>query len=250
MATLVTFHAHPDDEAIVTGGVMRKAYEEGHRVVLVIATRGEIGEIPDDLAPGETIWERRVQETQKAADLLGVARVEFLGYQDSGMMGDEPNNTAPDAFWQADVEEAATRLADVLREENARALTVYDRFGGYGHPDHLQVHRVGVRAAQLAGTPVVYQAMVNEDRFREVMAAIGEDVPPLLDGTVPLAEVTTRVDVTPYLGVKRAAMRAHASQIPEDSFFLKLDENDFAYVFGTEYFIREGHEPESELDLG
>jgi LmbE family N-acetylglucosaminyl deacetylase len=95
MATLVTFHAHPDDESIGVGGVMRKAADEGHRVVLVVATRGENGEVPDGfLTDGEQLWQRRVVETQAAADILGVQRVEFLGYTDSGMMG-TPTNDAP-----------------------------------------------------------------------------------------------------------------------------------------------------------
>ncbi|KOV84941.1 PIG-L family deacetylase [Nocardia sp. NRRL S-836] len=248
MATLVTFHAHPDDECIVTGGVMRKAFEEGHRVVLVVATRGECGEVPDFLREGEELWERRVEETHAAADLLGVARVEFLGYLDSGMMGDELNGR-PGSFWTADVEEAARKLAAVLQEEGADALTIYDSFGGYGHPDHIQVHRVGRRAAEIAGTPAVYQAVVRESRFREAMRRSGIEEPPPMDGAVPESEITTEVDVSKYLDVKRAAMRAHASQIPEESFFLSLDDEMFAHAFGTECFIREGHGPETELAL-
>ncbi|GLY54162.1 PIG-L family deacetylase [Lentzea sp. NBRC 102530] len=249
MATLVTFHAHPDDECIVTGGVMRKAHDEGHRVVLVVATRGEAGEVPDDLAEGEELWQRRVVETHAAADLLGVARVEFLGYRDSGMMGDELN-ARPGSFWTADVEEAAEKLAAILREEDARVLTTYDSFGGYGHPDHIQVHRVGMRAAEIAGTPVVYQAMVRESEFREAFRMAGiEEPPPLGEGAVPESEINVSVDVTEYLGLKRKAMRAHASQITEDSFFLSLDEPTFAHAFGTESFIRAGHGPANALDL-
>src|SRR5262245_37776892 len=147
MATLVSFHAHPDDECIACGGVMRKAADEGHRVVLVVATRGENGEIPPGfLSDGEQLWERRVIETYESAKILGAQRVEFLGYVDSGMMG-TPENDVAGSFWQADVEEAAARLAAILVEENADVLTVYDDNGGYGHPDHIQVHRVGMRAA-------------------------------------------------------------------------------------------------------
>src|SRR5262245_63191701 len=108
--TIVFFHAHPDDEAIATGGSMARAKRDGHRVVLVSATRGELGEFaPDVLTPGETLTERRAAELHAAAEILGVDRVEFLGYRDSGMAG-EPTNDDPDAFWQADLEEAATRL--------------------------------------------------------------------------------------------------------------------------------------------
>src|SRR5690606_38710740 len=113
--TLVCFHAHPDDEAIATGGVMAKAAAAGHRVVLVLATGGELGEVPDGLlAPGETLAERRAAETAAAAELLGVARVAWLGYHDSGMDG-EPTNHHEGSFWSADLEEATARLAGILR---------------------------------------------------------------------------------------------------------------------------------------
>src|SRR5215210_4215122 len=166
MATLVCFHAHPDDESIATGGVMAKAADDGHRVVLVVATRGEHGEVAEGfLDPGEELWERRVKETLACAEVLGVARVEFLGYVDSGMIG-TPENELPESFWQADVEEAATRLAAILTEEDADVLTIYDENGNYGHPDHIQVHRVGSRAAELAGTPRVYMNTINRDHLQ------------------------------------------------------------------------------------
>src|SRR6478609_10493624 len=131
MATMVTFHAHPDDECIVAGGVMRKAADQGHRVVLVVATRGELGEVEDGfLGQDEPLWERRVTETLASAEILGAQRTEFLGYLDSGMMG-EPTNDDPACFWQAPVEDAATRLAEVLREERTDVLTVYDDNGFY-----------------------------------------------------------------------------------------------------------------------
>src|SRR5438874_476863 len=146
MATLVSFHAHPDDEAIPTAGTLYKAAKEGHRVVLVFATRGEHGEVPEGfLEPGEELWRRREQETMRSAEILGAERVEFLGYVDSGMMG-TPENDAKDSFWQADLDDAAKRLAAILEEESAEVLTVYDDHGVYGHPDHIQIHRVGVRA--------------------------------------------------------------------------------------------------------
>jgi len=245
MATLVSFHAHPDDECIACGGVIRKAHEDGHRVVLVVATRGELGEIPEGfLDDGEELWQRRVVETQASADILGVDRVEFLGYTDSGMMG-EPTNDQPGTFWTADVEEAAAKLAAILREENADVLTVYDDHGGYGHPDHIQVHRVGMRAAELAGTPRVYQATINRDRAQAGRAERGDvEMPDLADdfGT-PESEITCAVDVTKYADQKRAAMRAHASQISEQSFFLALPDEAFRFTFGTEWFIREGQGP-------
>jgi LmbE family N-acetylglucosaminyl deacetylase len=257
VATLVTFHAHPDDESIACGGVIRKAFEHGHRVVLVVATRGEHGEVPDGfLAQSEPLWQRRVAETQAAAEVLGVKRAEFLGYVDSGMMG-TPTNEAPGSFWTASVEDAAENLAAILVEENAEVLTCYDDFGNYGHPDHIQVHRVGMRAAELAGTPKVFQSTVNREHMQRGMAAFAErsgTQAPDPDQTAqlgkPAAEITAAVDVTAYLDYKRRAMRAHASQISEQSFFLAMPDDAFRYAFGTEWFIRAGQGPGiTETDL-
>lgn len=253
MATLVSFHAHPDDECISCGGVIRKASEEGHRAVLVVATRGEHGEVPDGfLTEGEELWRRRVAETQASAEILGAHRVEFLGYTDSGMMG-TPANAAPGSFWTAPVDEAAKKLAAILDEERAGVLTCYDDNGSYGHPDHIQVHRVGMRAAELAGTRRVYQSTMNRDhmmrgmaRFAEQAAAAGLDMPDVGEADEfgkPEAVITAAVDVTPYLDHKRRAMRAHASQISEESFFLAMPEDAFRYAFGTEWFIRDGQGP-------
>ncbi|MGH9190556.1 MAG: PIG-L family deacetylase [Acidimicrobiales bacterium] len=235
MAKLVAFHAHPDDEAIATGGVMARAAADGHRVVLVVATRGELGELPaGGLADGETLAQRRVAETDAAAAILGVSRVEFLGYLDSGMV-DTPDNDAPGAFWNADVDEAAQRLADILTEEQADVLTAYDERGVYGHPDHVQVHRVGVRAGELAGTPKVYLATVNRDYLERAGFEVGD-----LDLGVAEERITTTVDVRDLLDVKRAAMAAHASQIGEASFFLTLPPDQFEVGFGQECFILVG----------
>jgi LmbE family N-acetylglucosaminyl deacetylase len=248
--TLVTFHAHPDDEAITTSGTMARAKAEGHRVVLVVATRGELGEFaPDALAPGETLTERRVSEQLEAARVIGVDRVEFLGYVDSGMDG-EPTNTAAGAFAAADLDEAATRLAGILTEEHADVLTVYDDHGAYGHPDHVQLYRVGVRAAELAGTPRVYESTANRDHIQRLMSERALETGDAMDAPdapeaaqmddfgSPEAIITTTVDVTPYVDIKRRAMAAHSSQIPADSFFLMLPDDAFAAAFGQEWYIR------------
>ncbi|MCP4434217.1 MAG: GlcNAc-PI de-N-acetylase [Actinomycetia bacterium] len=251
MPTLVCFHAHPDDEAIATGGLMAQTKAAGGRVVLVVATRGERGEPqPGVLGEGEALWERRIPETFAAAEVLGVDRVEFLGYVDSGMMG-EPSNDFPYSFWQADLEQAANRLAAILAEEEADVLTVYDDNGGYGHPDHIQVHRVGTRAAELADVPRVLQATMNRDQIRRAMAeqaialaeeaADGADVPEPDDNFgKPEAELTHGLDVTAETGLKRKAMAAHASQISPESWFLQLDDEMFSVAFGTEWFIESG----------
>lgn len=254
MATLVSFHAHPDDESITAGGLIRRAANQGHRVVLVFGTRGELGEVPDGfLDEGEPLWQRRVTETMASAQILGAARTEFLGYVDSGMMG-EPSNENPNCFWQASIEDAAERLAQVLREERADVLTVYDDNGGYGHPDHIQVHRVGLRAAELAGVPRVYQLTSNRDhlmrgieQFRAQAAAAGtpipDDVEPPADLGKPESEITAAFDVSDLADAKRASMRAHASQIAENSFWLTMPDDAFRYAFGTEWAIRDGQGP-------
>jgi LmbE family N-acetylglucosaminyl deacetylase len=243
VATLVCFHAHPDDEAIITAGVMASAAAQGHRVVLVVATAGEEGEVADGfLEPGVPLADRRVIETSASAELLGVSRVEFLGYRDSGMV--EVQSSAPDCFWRADVEEAARRVAAILSEESADVVTVYDDHGTYGHPDHIQVHRVGVRAAELAGTERVYEATVNRDQLRRLAGAHPTlaDAPDVDEMELGVSEdlLTTAVDVSAWLAVKRAAMRAHASQISEQSFFLALSDEAFAAAFGVEWFTRRG----------
>ena len=259
MATLLCFHAHPDDESIATGGLMTIAKRDGHQVVLVVATRGEQGEPePGVLNDGEPLWERRVVETHQAAEIMGLDRVEFLGYEDSGMIG-EPTNENPLCFWQADVEEASQRLAAILREVDADVLTIYDSHGGYGHPDHIQVHRVGKRAAEIAGVDRVFQSTMNRDRIMKQMAenasVFENEVEGELEGETveqmrrraeaadrgefgsPEAVITHAVDVAAVVDVKKAAMAAHRSQIGPDSFFFKMPEAVFEAAFGTEWFI-------------
>jgi LmbE family N-acetylglucosaminyl deacetylase len=250
LATLVTFHAHPDDEAIVCGGTMARAAADGHRVVLVTATAGECGEVADGfLAPGETLGERRQRELAEAAAILGVARVELLGYRDSGMIG-TPENEDPNCFWQTPIDDAAARLARILAEERPDAFTVYDEYGNYGHPDHIQVHRVGVRAAEMARVRRVYEVAINRDEFRRLMGRAEElglpadDLPDLEDMGdqigLPEEQLTTAVDVSAQLDVKRRAMAAHASQISETSFFLAMPATTFAAAFGTEWYRLQG----------
>ncbi len=248
MASLVVFHAHPDDESIQTGGTMAKAAAEGHRVTLVLATRGEHGEVvPGVLEDGEPLGLRRIAETYRSAELLGAHRVEFLGYVDSGMMG-EATNDEPASFWQADVEHAARRLALILDEEQADILTYYDEIGGYGHPDHIKVHQVGRRAGELAGTPKRFMATMNRDFLVELIRArleagefdIGDNEAPEIDEEnfgQPASVITHQIDVTGQVDAKRASMRAHASQIGDDHFFSALPDDAFMVSFGQEWFI-------------
>ena len=257
MATIVSFHAHPDDESIQTAGTLTHAARKGHRVVLVFGTRGEHGEVADGfLDTGETLGQRREQECHRSAEIIGAQRVAFLDYVDSGMVG-TPENDLAGSFWSADLDEAAERLARILREERAEVLTVYDDNGVYGHPDHLQVHRVGVRAAELAGTPIVLEATMNRDHLRRVIdegrrsGAIPDDEVPDVgeDSTFgrPESALTHRIDVRDVLDVKRASMAAHASQIGETSFFLQMPDEAFAATFGWEWYTRHGATPDGEL---
>lgn len=255
--TVVFFHAHPDDEAIATGGTMAKAAREGHRVVLVVATKGENGEVAEGyLDAGEQLWERRVKETHDSAEVLGVDRVEFLGYVDSGMIG-TPENERPESFWQADLDEAAGRLAAILKEEGADILTAYDENGVYGHPDHIQVYRVGLRAAELAGTPRVYLSTADRDRILQLMEVARDAGDPELPGDldpedfqlgVSSDRITTRVDVGEFVELKRRSMAAHASQISESSFFLAMPPERFAVAFGEEVYIRVTPEPDGVIE--
>ncbi len=249
--TLVSFHAHPDDEAILTGGTLARAADDGHRVVLVFATRGDHGEVDAGvLSASEELGDRRADEARRAAEVLGVARVEFLGYRDSGMV-DTPTNDAEGSFWSADVEDAARRLAAILEEEHAEVATTYDERGGYGHPDHIQVHRVGVRAAELAQTPRLYAATVSRQHFQtmartqfaELPEAAAPPDPDNFDVGVDESRITTTVDVSSVIDRKKAAMAAHPSQIAEESFFLALPDDAFLGAFGTEWFIRLDHTP-------
>lgn len=256
MVTAVFFHAHPDDEAIATGGTMMLASDAGHRVVLVTATRGEVGDAPhlgDDIDLGAI----RELELHAAAEVLGVQRVELLGFRDSGMAG-EPSNEHPDCFWQADVDEAAARLAAILGEEGADLLTCYDSEGTYGHPDHIQVHRVGVRAAEMAGLDLVFEATVNRDSVLalaaqmsapdagELGAAEFEEAEAGRLGVAP-SLITHRVDVSSVIERKRRAMLEYPSQITEDSFFLRLPDDLFEAAFGVEWFIQHGIEPDGSF---
>ena len=250
MSTIVFFHAHPDDEAIATGGSIARAAAEGHRACVVTATGGEYGEAPEGVVGPDALRELRAEETHEACRILGVSWGAFLGYTDSGMHGAETND-APGSFWSADVDEAAEKLAAILREQEADALTVYDDHGGYGHPDHIQVHRVGLRAAELAGTASVFQATHDREYFQSLAPRFAEAGIDEVDGDefdlsefgTPGGQITTRVDVRPFLEQKRAAMAAHRSQIAETSFFLALPADLFELAWGEEHYVRQGAAP-------
>jgi N-acetyl-1-D-myo-inositol-2-amino-2-deoxy-alpha-D-glucopyranoside deacetylase len=163
--TLMTVHAHPDDETIGTGGAMARAVKAGHRVVLVTCTRGELGEIvvPEMDTPDNhrRLGEIRAGELERAMARLGVTEWENLGYRDSGMM-DTDGNRDPRSFWQAEIDEAAGRLTWLVRRYQPDVITTYNDFGGYGHPDHIRTHDVAVRAFERAGDPAWYPEQFQE----------------------------------------------------------------------------------------
>ena len=253
---MVFLHAHPDDEALATGGTMARMADEGHRVVLVVATSGEEGEpVPGVLATGESLGDRRVAELAEAAEILGVERLVNLGYRDSGMVGEDANGH-PDCFWQADVDEASAYLASALADEAPDVLVVYDPDGGYGHPDHIQVHRVGHRWAETVDIDRVRWVTMNRDAIRtSIEAALADEDSWSDDGMLeqrrdraesesfgmPDAEITHAIDVSTVIGRKRAAIAAHASQIAPESFFLAMPDEQFASAFGTEWFVDPGN---------
>ncbi|MFG3657762.1 N-acetyl-1-D-myo-inositol-2-amino-2-deoxy-alpha-D-glucopyranoside deacetylase [Streptomyces sp. NPDC047706] len=254
---LLLVHAHPDDESINNGATMARYAAEGAHVTLVTCTLGERGEvIPPELAhlTGAALGKHRLGELTAAMRELGVEDFRLLGapgrYQDSGMMG-LPDNDDPSCLWQADVEEAATQLVEVIREVRPQVLVTYDPDGGYGHPDHIQAHRIAMRAAEIAaeaGTDIakVYwnrvPRTVAEDAFARLQdalpglaftrSAVVDDVP----GVVDDERITTEIDGTAYAAAKASAMAAHATQIEVAEPYFALSNELAQPLFGTEYY--------------
>jgi N-acetyl-1-D-myo-inositol-2-amino-2-deoxy-alpha-D-glucopyranoside deacetylase len=222
---LLLVHAHPDDESIYTGATMAKYAAEGARVTLVTCTLGELGEvIPASLAhlgaeKEDGLGEYRIGELAAACAALGVTDHRFLGgpgrWRDSGMMGTEGNDD-PRCFWRADVDQAAGALLDVIAEVRPQVLATYDAQGAYGHPDHIQAHRVAWRACELAGP----------------------DAPEKFYATATLESglATTEVEASAWFGAKLAAMRAHATQITVDPPFFALSDGVRRPASGVEYY--------------
>ena len=252
MSVAVFFHAHPDDEALLTSGTMAKAAAAGHRVVLVVATDGALGLTSSEYGDPADLARTRLAEVQASADALGVARVINLGYADSGLgpvtVRDGSGRTR---FVDADVDVAAGELADILREENAGVFTSYDAAGGYGHPDHVQVHRVGARAAELTGIPVLEATVPRDLLVKGInLAAKFYRFPPEFDidsyrrAYSAKEQITHRIDVRRQIPAKRASMRAHASQAAADggadrtlAAFLRIPRPIYDLVFGREWYV-------------
>jgi LmbE family N-acetylglucosaminyl deacetylase len=243
MATVVAFHAHPDDEVVLTGGTLARAVAAGHRAVVVVATDGRVHNEDDDV---------RLAELRLSAAVLGVQRVECLGYADSGygpqFYPDPPGRVR---FGRAEPDEAAQRLAGILRDEGAELLLSYQSNGGYGHRDHVQVHHVGKRAAELAETPRVLEVTMPRELLRfigsiarllRLPAPYEPDV--VRTAYAPRATITHRIDVFRFARQKRDALAAHRSQIgssgPAARMFgalLRLPPQAFGLLFGREWFV-------------
>lgn len=260
MSGLMAFHAHPDDESSSMGGVLAKYAAAGEEVVVVTATDGAEGEIhnyenPEGLLPD--LIEMRRQEIEDALAILGVKHHEFLGYRDSGMMGTDANSNES-SFWQADFTEATKRLIKLIRRYQPEVFTIYDPFGGYGHPDHIQVHRIGIAAyfgsSDLGRFPVeegeeswtpskLYWTTWPHSRVKvfakhrlEAGLITQEEYEGNTRAGTPDDEITATINISDYLDTKLEALRAHRTQIPDDWFMLQVSEEHRPAVFGTETF--------------
>ena len=253
---MLLVHAHPDDETINNGSTMALYAALGAQVTLVTCTRGEEGEVlVPDLAhlaahATDSLGDHRVEELAVAMKALGVSDHRFLGdgfikYRDSGMMGTEPNNRA-DVFWNADFDQATNHLIRVIDEVKPHVLITYDEFGGYGHPDHIQAHRVAMSAAEKSAWNIqkIYWNVMPKSVIQEgidAMKQVGsdffgaekaEDLPFAKDDSF----VHALVDGNEYVEQKMDAMRAHATQIEVDGPFFALSNNLGLQVWGYEYY--------------
>ena len=253
---ILLVHAHPDDETINNGATMALYADRGAQVTLITCTRGEEGEI---LVPGlshlastqqDLLGLHRETELADAMKALGITDYRFLGspttkFRDSGMMGTDPNNR-PDVFWQADLDAAATILVDVIEEVKPHILITYDEIGGYGHPDHIQAHRVAMRASELSTWQIqkIYWNTIPKSviaQGMEKMKEIGSDFfgAESIDD-VPFAKddefVTTLINGSDYVESKMAAMKAHETQIALDGPFFALSNNLGMQIWGDEYY--------------
>ena len=249
MPTLMAVHAHPDDEATQTGGVLAMAARQGIRTVLVTCTNGEMGDSPDGLKPEAAghdtaaTSEVRLDELRAAARELSIGHLELLGYRDSGMMG-WPQNDDPGSFWRTPLDSVTARVAELMERYRPEVVITYDANGLYGHPDHIQAHRATFEAADQTGIPQkIYEVAFPRSlmkAFAEMQRQAGvappQDDPGDTFGT-PDELITTTVDVSSEWGAKRAAAFAHASQMANFD-FLKMDPELLQAGMSHEHFVR------------
>ncbi len=269
--TLMAVHAHPDDEVLTTGGVLLRCAQEGVRTVLVTCTNGELGDAPAGVKPDSPGHDEsqvravRRQELLASCRILQVARLEMLGYLDSGMEG-WAQNRRPGSLTGAPLEEEVERLAALIREERPQVLVTYDESGGYGHPDHIRTHQLAVAAAAATGIPekvyhtaIPRSAVVAAARQMREMGVSMQDFQEEMDPENPPfgvddSLVTTVVDVSGQVEAKLAALRAHASQA-DNGFLLRFPPELVRDFLSREYFIRAQDRtgadvPESDLFAG
>src|SRR5688572_28378188 len=271
--TLMAVHAHPDDEASSTGGVLARYASEGVRTVLVTCTNGELGDGPGHVKPDEdghdpdAVKATRLGELKVSCDALGVSDLELLGYHDSGM-ADWRHRHREDVFCSVDLEEPVGRLVTLFETYRPDVVVTYDERRGYNHPDHVQAHRITVAAVERTGIPskLYFTARRRRDfgRIREILAEQGVDLPgPASAQPDPErlkrmeeaeARITTVIDVNAFAQAKRASLAAHASQL-DMAWWLKIPPELVGEVFAVETFIR-AHDttgaptPEDDLFAG
>ena len=263
--TFLAVHAHPDDEASSSGGLYRLLADQGARTVLVTCTNGECGDAPDGAKPdashhdGDEVAAIRAIELDNAVKILGISRLVRLGYRDSGMKG-WPQNDDPESFWATPVDVAAAKLAEVLMEERPQVIMTYNEHGFYGHPDHIQAHRITLAALEMIDyEPTLYfnaipdsvfvtwrERWAQEDRERaEADAAKGivrePEIPDpdeeAFEMGTPDDQISATIDVSGVNGAKFDALEAHISQIG-DSFWMKMGRERFFETMRTEWFVR------------
>ncbi len=259
MRTFLAVHAHPDDESLMTGGILARTAAEGGRTVLVTCTDGAVGEIANPaLATPDNLVEVRSRELDESVRILNVSRLEQLGYRDSGMAG-TADNEHPESFRQADFEAAVEKVVRIIRQERPQVVVTYDENGGYGHPDHIRAHQVAVIAFDAAGHPArfpdagpawtpsrLFFAVVPHSSFRRLGERIREagievPFPERAEGEappfgVPDERVTTQIDVSGYVETKRASILAHKTQLGGIGFLIDLPAKLFDEMFARETF--------------
>ncbi len=242
-------HAHPDDEATSTGGLLARCADEGVSTVLVTCTNGELGDAPDGTKPGDeghdeaAVAALRLDELRESCAILDITHLELLGYHDSGMEG-WPQNDAPGCFWQTPLDEPAARLAALMETYRPEVVVTYDANGFYGHPDHIQAHRITMEAARRTSIPdkLYFPTFPRSSvgAFSKMLEAAGIEPPdgvnPDTFGT-PDEEITTFLDCSSSVERKFDALAAHASQ-SENVFFLRLGREFFATMFAREHYLR------------
>jgi LmbE family N-acetylglucosaminyl deacetylase len=268
---MMAVHAHPDDEASSTGGVLATYSAQGIKTVVVTCTNGEFGDAPGGIKPGEeghdpqAVAQQRLAELRKSCEILQVTNLELLGYHDSGMP-DWDYKDSPEAFCNIPLADVSTRIVRLIEQYRPQVLISYDDRGPYQHPDHVHASLAAQKAFADSGIPAkLYLSAMRGSTWRKIWDALreaGQEVPDWEEGDPELMKrgleseerITTTIDIRPVLSRKRDALFAHSSQI-QDSWFSKLPEDITTMAFGSEDFIRSADStgaplPEDDLFAG